>query len=217
VWYIIKLDFFVYLQQWFKVIKMLKRKIPVWLLSASLLLGFSSSEALAQRKREEPPPLKERLFFGAGLGSLQFGTITDIDVSPVVGLWLAPRLNVAVGPKYRFYKDPIDRTNIYGLRAYSQFYFIRDFNNIIPLNVHLGFFLHLEDELLSLQSSFWQAPPNETNRIYRNTGLAGIGISQPMGRRSSVDFMVLWPLNDSFYNLLYRLYAEPEIRISFTF
>lgn len=195
---------------------MLKPNSLARIVTVLVLLNISFTAILAQRTKNEVPPLKERLFYGGSLG-LQFGSVTDIDISPIIGLWLLPRLNIATGPKYRYFKDPIDRTDIYGVRAYAQFFFIKDLNNFIPLNVHLGFFLHAEDELLSLQSAFWQAPPNPTERIYRNTALAGVGISQPIGMRASINMMVLWPLNDSFSGLLGRLYSEPEIRVSFTF
>lgn len=195
---------------------MLKPKSLARLVTLLALLFIPGTIVFAQKTKSEVPPLKERLFYGGSLG-LQFGSVTDIDISPVVGIWLLPRLNAAAGPKYRFYKDPVDRTDIYGLRAYTQFFFIRDLNNLIPLNVHLGFFIHAEDEFLSLQSAFWQSPPNETKRIYRNTALGGLGLSEPIGRRASINLMVLWPLNDSFAGLLGRLYSEPEIRISFTF
>lgn len=195
---------------------MLKPNPLTRIFTVLFILSISFTAVLAQKAKNQVPPLKERLFYGGSLG-LQLGTVTDIDVSPVIGLWLLPRINVAAGPKYRFFKDPVDRTDIYGLRAYTQFFFVKDIDNIIPLNVHLGFFLHAEDELLSLQSAFWQAPPNDTKRIYRNTALAGVGISEPIGMRASINIMVLWPLNDSFSGLLGRLYSEPEIRFSFTF
>jgi hypothetical protein len=173
---------------------------------------ISASPVSGQRVREEPPPIGERLFFGGSFG-LQFGTYTDIDVSPVVGLWLLPRVNIAAGPKYRFYKDPFDRTDIWGGRVYTQFMFIRDLDNMIPAGLHLGFFLHAEDELLSLQSSFWKGTAGLTGRFYVNTVLAGAGVSQPMGRRASFNIMFLWAVNES----LYGLYNSPEIRVSFIF
>jgi hypothetical protein len=165
-----------------------------------------------QTGREKAPPLKERLFFGGSFG-LQFGTYTDIEVSPVIGLWLLPRLAVAAGPDYRFYKDPDDRTDIYGGSAYMQFVVIQDISSVIPLGVHAGIFLHAENELLSLQSSFWKAPPYRSDRFYINTLLAGGGLSQQIGRRSSLDMMILWALNVSQYNL----YSNPEIRVSLIF
>lgn len=165
----------------------------------------------AQRKREEPPPLRERLFFGGNLG-LQFGTYTDIQVSPVVGIWLLPRLAVAVGPDYRFYKYGSIKTNIYGGKAYTEFVLIQNLNSIIPIGGNTGIFFHLEDEFLSLETKEWNAP-FITDRFSINTVLAGGGISQQIGRRSSMNFMVLWALNESIYDV----YSNPEIRISFIF
>ncbi|HPA87312.1 MAG TPA: hypothetical protein PK106_05915, partial [Bacteroidales bacterium] len=154
-----------------------------------LLLFISQSEAYAQEQNkpaEEKPPLKERLFFGGNFG-LQFGTITDIQFSPVVGMWILPRLAVAAGPNFRFYKSPFDKTVIWGGKAYTEFIVVQDLNNVIPLGLHAGLFLHLEDEVLSLESSFFRTPPYESKRFVQNTILAGGGISQQIGRRSSIN------------------------------
>ncbi len=75
-----------------------------------------------------------------------------------------------------------------------------------------GIFLHIEDEILSLESSFWK-DPLANGRFYLNTILAGAGISQQIGRRASLNFIVLWALNDSQYSV----YSNPEIRVSFIF
>jgi hypothetical protein len=83
----------------------------------------------------------------------------------------------------------------------------------VPLGSHTGIFLHIEDELLSLKTSFWKYPPYTSDRFYVNTVLAGAGISQQLGKRASLNFMVLWPLNDSDY----EIYNKPELRVSFTF
>jgi hypothetical protein len=90
---------------------------------------------------------------------------------------------------------------------------IQDLNKFLPLGSHTGIFLHTEDELLSLKASFWKYPYNPRGRFYVNTVLAGAGISQQIGRRSSLNFMVLWPLNDP----IYAIYSKPELRISFIF
>ena len=178
----------------------------------SILILFSSFSIISgQKLRKEPPPFRERLFFGGNFG-LQFGTITDIQFSPVIGFWILPRLSVAIGPDYRFYKDRYDRTNMYGGKGYLQFVVFQDINSVIPIGVHTGVFLHLEDELLSLESSFWKSPIT-TGRFNINTVLAGGGISQQTGRRSSLNIMVLWALNDSGY----EVYSNPEIRVSFNF
>jgi len=166
-----------------------------------------------QKDKEEAPPFKERLFFGGNFG-LMFGTITDIQVSPVIGYWLLPRVAVAVGPDYRYIKNVDIATSLYGGKGYLQLVVIQDLNSFIPLGVHTGIFLHAEDELLSLKTSFWKAPPYpDSDRFYVNTVLAGGGISQQIGRRASLNFMILWPLNDS----VYEIYSKPELRISFSF
>ncbi len=174
------------------------------------LLGGSLFNGMAQRN--DIPPLGERLFYGGSLG-LQLGSITDIQVSPVVGIWVLPRIAVALGPTYRFYKDYYFRTNIYGGRAYTQLVVVQDISSMIPIGSRIGIFLHAENELLSLESESWKNPPYDSDRFYVNTLLAGAGISQPMGRRSSFNIMVLWALNDSQYDI----YSNPEIRISFIF
>lgn len=193
------------------------------LVTAALLILISSTGLSGQedeekeiirslREGKESPALKERIFYGGNFG-LQFGTITDIQFSPLIGLWVLPRIGVAAGPNYRYYKDPFGRTSIYGGRSYIQYLFLNDLNSIIPLGVHLGMFLHSEYEILSLESAFWKLHPYTTDRFITNTILAGAGISQYIGRRSALNLMVLWPLNDSGYGL----YSNPEIRIGFVF
>lgn len=165
-----------------------------------------------QKEKVEVPPFKERLFFGGNFG-LQFGTITDIQFSPVIGLWLLPRLGVAAGPNFRYYKDPYDRTTIYGGRTYLQYIVVQDLNNVIPLGIHAGLFLHGEYEALNLESSVFKLPPYTSERFMTHTILAGGGFSQRIGRRSSLNIMFLWALNDEGYGI----YSSPEIRVGFSF
>jgi hypothetical protein len=185
-------------------------------ISFSIISGQKANEEqlpFDQNEKDQAPPFKERLFFGGNFG-LMFGTITDIQVSPVVGYWLLPRVAVAAGPDYRYFKELDVATSLYGGKSYVQLVVIQDLNSFIPMGVHTGIFLHAEDELLSLKSSFWKYPlPYTTDRFYVNTVLAGGGISQQIGRRASLNFMILWPLNDSNYSI----YSKPEIRVSFSF
>ena len=188
------------------------KKICYVILINLSLVFIAVKETSAQSRSSEVPPLKERLFFGGSFG-LQFGTITNIEASPIVGLWVLPRLAVAAGPDYRFYKDPMRRTSVYGGKGYTQIVLIRDINSIIPIGLNMGIFLHAEDEFLSLESAFWKDPPYTSDRFSVNTLLAGGGISQPLGRRGAINMMALWTLIDSGYDI----YGNPEIRVSFTF
>lgn len=170
------------------------------------------SEICGQQIRKDNPPIKERLFYGGSFG-LQFGTITDIEFSPIIGIWVLPRIAVAAGPDFRYFKDPWGRTTIYGGKSYVELIFLQDLDNIIPLGLHLGMFLHLEDEALSLESSFFKTTPYDSKRFMINTILGGGGIRQQIGQRSSLNLTFLWALNDSGYDI----YGNPEIRVSFMF
>jgi hypothetical protein len=186
-------------------------------LSAILALVLVCSQNLPSfgqvREVQEVPPLRERMFFGGSFW-LSFGSVTNIQIAPVVGAWVLPRVAIAAGPDYRFYKDEYSQTSVYGAKAYIQYVFLRDLNNILPLGIHTGLFLHLEDEYLNLESADWlMYNQTQSERFSVNTVLLGGGISQQMGPRSSVNFVVLWALNDAGYGI----YSNPEIMISFNF
>jgi len=177
-----------------------------------LLVLASVSVAIGQQVRQEAPPIRERLFFGGNIG-LMFGSYTNIDVSPIVGFWVLPRIAVAAGPNFRYFKDPYGSTTIYGGKVYTEIIFLQDLNNLIPLGIHLGLFLHGEYEGLSLESAFFKSPPYESGRFMLNTFLAGGGIRQMLGPRSSMNITFLWAFDDSGYGI----YGNPEIRVSFMF
>lgn len=194
--------------------KSLNRRLASTILLTSFLFIQTGITAFSQRLAGDTPPLRERLFFGGEFG-LQFGTITNIEIAPVVGLWVLPRLAVAAGPEYTYYATKhIGSTSIYGGRFYTQFVLVQDLNNIIPAGIHLGLFLHAEDEFQSLESEtpFWVNNSVDTERFNVNTFLVGGGISQQMGKRAALNLIFLWALDDK-----YGLYSNPEIRISFVF
>jgi hypothetical protein len=179
-----------------------------------IILTFCFSVISGQEQRQEAPPLRQRLFFGGNF-ALQFGTITNIEISPLIGFWVLPNLAVAAGPNFSFYKDSnydIKYQN-YGVRGYVQYLIFRDLDKIIPLGIHLGIFLHLEDEMLSLDPDYWPPKNVDSNRTNINTLLGGAGLNQQIGPRSSINFMVLWTLTDSGY----EVYSNPVIRVGFVF
>jgi hypothetical protein len=183
------------------------RKIPTM-----VILFFLFSILSGQESEKDTPALKDRLFYGGNI-ALQFGTITNIEIAPVVGLWLLPKLAVAIGPSYIYYKDMYGSIDFYGGRAYTQYVVFRDLDKFIPLGVHTSLCLHLEDEMLSLDSRLKDNTSVSSGRFINNTVLGGFAISQQIGNRSSVNLMFLWTLNDPGY----QIYSNPEIRIGFVF
>jgi len=182
------------------------------LILLTVIMALSIQFAIGQRTREERPPFAERLFYG-GSFSLQLGTITNIEFSPVIGFWILPRIALAAGPSYQFYKFYDTKTDIIGGRTYLQVVLLRDIDKFIPIGIHTSIFLHIEDEMLALKTDFWKGAAPPPKRFTVNSILGGGGLSQQLGRRSSVNIMVLWALTDSGY----ELYSTPEFRIGFVF
>lgn len=173
-------------------------------------INFSGKDG--NSSESDSPSVKERLFYG-GSFSLQLGTVTNIEISPVIGFWILPRVALAAGPSYRYYKFYSSRTSIYGGRTYVQYVVFRDLDKLIPLGIHTSLFLHAEDEMLSLDSEYWRNVTLSPKRFTVNTFLAGAGLSQQISKRGSINFIVLWALNQSDD----QVYNNPEIRISFIF
>lgn len=71
-----------------------------------VLFGCMSTWASAQRviDEESNPPLKDRLYYGGNFGA-SFGTITFVDVSPLVGAMINNRLSGGVGATYQYFND----------------------------------------------------------------------------------------------------------------
>ena len=180
-----------------------------------LLLLFSANILILGQnaRKQEKPPISERLFFGGSFG-LQFGTITYIDVSPKVGLWVLPRVAIAGGPGYIYYKNKYlnVETSIFGGSFYTQYLLVENLSNVLPLGLNTGIFLHLEDELLSLEARYWK-DPNTSGRFIANSVLFGGGIRQQIGERSFLNITALWIIHDSGY----PIHSSPKISVSFSF
>jgi hypothetical protein len=178
----------------------------------TLILIFSGTLYSQVLNGTAKPPVNERIFFG-GSFSLALGTITNIEFAPIAGIWLFPRVSVAAGPTYQFYKDPFDRTDIFGVRTYMQYVVIQDINKLIPIGANTAIFIHGEYEALSLENSFWTTVSSSSKRFGINTMLGGLGFNQPLGIRSSVNLMILWAITENNYGI----YDNPEIRVGFIF
>jgi hypothetical protein len=161
------------------------------------------------------------MFFGGSFG-LQFCTVTFIDVSPTVGLWVLPRVAIAGGLSYTYYryKDRYydnyenkyydEKISIYGGRFYTQYLLVENLNKVLPIGLNTGIFFHLEDELSHYRIS---SPPHLAGNFYANRVLLGGGIRQQMGSRSFLNLTALWTVHDTGYSIR----SGPEIRVSFNF
>lgn len=174
--------------------KLLLRIIPVILIS----LIFSLN-TYAQQNNDYKENFKDRIFLGGNLG-LQLGTITLIEISPLVGYKITDDLSAGLGFTYQYYKDtrfnPDYSTNIIGGRVFARYYIYKDF------------FAHTEVEVLNYDAylSF-----NDKDNITITNVLVGGGYNQWISQRASVSIMILWNLNED----IYSLYSNPIFRIGF--
>ena len=174
-----------------------------------LLLGTCSVRSVAQDRPaygSAPPPqsqsmsLKDRLFFGGNLG-LNFGSLTLINVSPLVGVRLTDKLGVGVGPTYTYFSDRRStykfETESYGGRLFAQYRIVE------------SVLLYSEYELINTEVPNLLYTALERRNI--SSLFLGGGYIQQIGRSSAVSITLL-------YNVLegdYPIYENPLIRTGF--
>jgi hypothetical protein len=179
----------------------------------TILLAFALLPAWAQSPPEDPPlttpstprpAWRDKLYFGGGVG-LSFGDIDYVEVAPLVGYQLNPRISFGVGAFYRWTSDdrytPSLDTSDYGASVFSRI-------NIVP-----PIYAHVEYEFVNYEYLTFAG----TNaREGDSNVLVGLGFFQPTGGRSGFYASAL-------YNLMYdeddptSPYDSPWVyRIGFT-
>ena len=166
----------------------------------TVLIAFSVN-AIAQDSTMLPKhPPKERIidkmFFGGNLG-LQFGTVTFIDVSPLIGYRITDQFSAGIGVTYQYYhyRDKVYdlETNVYGGRVFGR-YFFTDY-----------LFAHAEYEYLNLEAfDFFPR-----RRVDVGSFLAGGRYFQRFSANSGIVVMILYNFTES----AYTPYTNPIIRI----
>lgn len=177
------------------------------LLKNSLALGLlifllSFSPSFAQRELyQDSVKLKDRLYYGGNFG-FQFGTVTLIDVSPLVGAMITDRLSGGVGATYQYYDDNRFQGasgSSYGGRLFGRY-------NVLP-----NIFVYSEFEKINWNA--YSLVNERFQRTWTNAFFIGAGYFAPFGSRGGANFTFL-------YNLLhdnrFSYYSEPYvIRVGF--
>ena len=184
--------------------------------SILLILFVCFSTAYSQETYKNKPD--KRFFIGGNLG-LQLGSITYIDVSPLVGYKFTENFAGGIGLSYQYFKNnnhsfnyAINETNIYGGRIFARYYFNTD-------NFLENIFLHTEFEVLNLDaitnySSYFTINVNpEINRVNVPAFFVGAGLRQPISGNSYITIIVLWDLIEDEYSP----YVNPVIRVGADF
>ena len=183
-----------------------------------LLIVTMCTVTFLSMAQPETPDRKGKFYLVPELW-FSFGTITYIDIAPLLGYHLSDRLSVGLGPHYIYQAQkatpwyPLSyQTHVYGLKGFARFALITHAEDFLPINLFSDLFVHLEYEGMSLEKAFYYAPafPDDGRFIYQGF-LVGTGFSQRVGMLNSVSVMVLWNLNESSRSP----YSNPSFRVGF--
>jgi len=187
------------------MIKVFRSNFVVAVLLYTIALIFVGINTNAQSVNNYNTTNTNRFFTGGGLG-LQFGDITIIDISPILGYHVTDNIAAGVGLSYQYYRDkrftPTYSADIYGGSVFARYYFDESFLE--------NFFLHAEYEILNFEAvitnpvSGWYY-----DRVNVPALLLGGGYSQPIGSYSAFTIAVLFDVIED----INSLYTNPVIRM----
>ena len=140
-----------------------------------------------QQEKAPARPMRDRWFFGGGIGA-SFGTVDYVEVAPLVGMRVVPRLDLGLQPFFRWTSQPGLETSDYGARLFAR------------VRVVSSFFLEADYQYTNYEY------PNSlggTTRDANNAFLAGAGYVVPLGRNVGMFFSALYDFsynsNNSYY------------------
>ncbi|WP_296699765.1 hypothetical protein [Algoriphagus sp.] len=177
---------------------LLKNKILL-LFAFAFILHFTAN---AQRNiYSDSLSLKDRLYFGGNFG-MQFGTVTLLDFSPLVGVMITPKFSSGLGITYQYFNDRRyigGETSSYGGRIFSRY-------NVLP-----NIFTHAEYERINFDN--YNILTDRFERIWVNSLFLGGGYFAPFGPRGGANFTFLYNV---LHDNLRSPYGEPYvIRVGF--
>jgi long-subunit fatty acid transport protein len=158
-------------------------------------IGLSQDSSMFRR---HPPKERflDKVYVGGNVGA-QFGAVTVVELSPLVGYRITDKISAGVGFTYQYYHykvPPYDlETNVFGGRVFGRYLFT-DY-----------LFGHVEYEYLNLEA-FDYYP---RRRVDVGSLLAGGGYIQRFNGNSGFFAMVLYNFTES----VYTPYTNPIIRI----
>jgi hypothetical protein len=156
----------------------------------AVLLLLLSLTASAQRDVFDNSKLSDRLYFGGGLG-LNAGTdpyagqYFYVALFPIIGYMVSSQFSVGTGITYQYYSysDIGQEIHQYGVSPFARYNFGQ-------------LFLYGEYSLLSTPTFYG---PTSKRKVYDRL-LLGLGFSQPLGGRGSLNVMglydVIWKQSD---------------------
>ncbi|MDF2158687.1 hypothetical protein [Algoriphagus sp. CAU 1675] len=176
-------------------------KSKIFVLFLGIALGLSSPSFAQREIPADSASLKDRLYYGGNFG-MQFGTITLVDISPLVGVMITPRFSSGLGFTYQYFNDRRYMggvTSSYGGRIFSRY-------NVLPN-------IFLQGEFESINFENYNLVTDRFERIWSNALFVGGGYFAPFGSRGGANFTFLYNLR---HDNRRSPYGEPYvIRVGF--
>lgn len=151
------------------------------------------------KEKPEKESFQSRFFWESSFG-LQIGRVTNINLSPTVGIKLSKNLYFGVGASYTYYRNnyyiPAIDDHIFGGNAFLRYQLFR------------GFLLQGEYQLINYTGLDFTG---QTNRRTVPGYLLGVGYRQWFNDKMYGDIFLLWNFN----NATHYPYSNPIIRITF--
>jgi hypothetical protein len=160
-----------------------------------------------QKQQQKKESVWDRMSLGGYLG-MQFGTVTNIDISPLLIYRVIPSLYTGLGMTYLYYKDkryePDYTSNGIGGSALVRYHVWKDL------------FAQVEyDPLYYTYYGEYDAFGNyvglHKEAVWVHDLLLGAGYRQWMGERSFATISIFYNVNETYYSP----YRNPIIRIGF--
>ena len=170
-------------------------KLKILILSGLLLISGAALAQKGEYATDQNSDWQDRIYFGGGFGLSGGSWGTSIRVSPMVGYMLTSRVSVGVGATYEYYKYNSYYGGDYSDNRWGGMLFTR-------VNLFKQIFAYADYSFMN----YTYNPSTEERRTIDRLPL-GLGISQPIGSRSSINFLAA-------YDLLYENagpYASPWV------
>jgi hypothetical protein len=199
------------------LLKPLLAILTFFVLSSNVFAQYdypSENDSTSQAKQEKHKSLNSKILLGGSFG-LMFGSYTYVEIDPIVGYKITPRLWTGLGPTYMYYSGDEISTSKYGIKVYGQFIVFKDLIEKIRINVG-DIFIYAENEFANIepiQTNPVTGKPLKMDRKWVDAALAGFGMRYSLGDRIGFSIFVLW----DFTHTPYYSYDNPEIRIGFNF
>lgn len=153
------------------------------------------------KKNDVRYDISDKVMLGGNM-SLTFGSMSMVEVSPLIGYNLSPRVTLGASLTYMYFSYKSD------LYSYSA----QNFGGGLfgKIRIYKDFHLQIEPELLNIKYVDYNG---QEKRKWVFNALAGVTFRSRLGERFAVDYSILWNLNQTQDSP----YDNPVIKVAFVY